>query len=281
MKLVRFGAVGQEKPGIIDTDGKIRDLSEIVADIAGDILSDAGLDKIRSTDLSSLPIIDATTRIGACVGQVGKFLCIGLNYADHAEEAGMELPKEPVVFAKATSAICGPNDDIEIPRNSVKTDWEVELGVVIGKHAKYVDEADAMNYVAGFCLVNDLSERDFQIHRSGQWIKGKSCDTFGPIGPWLVTRDEIKNPHSLDMYLKVNGHKYQNGSTKTMVFGVEKIISHLSQFMSLHPGDVISTGTPPGVGFGQKPEIYLNIGDKMELGIEGLGVQYQTVVSGE
>ncbi len=281
MKLVRFGEIGNEKPGIIDNDGKIRDLSTIVTDIAGDNLSDDMLDKIRSIDLSLLPVIDAVTRIAACVGNVGKFLCIGLNYADHAEEAGMELPKEPVVFAKATSAICGPNDDIEMPRNSVKTDWEVELGVVIGKQAKYVDEADAMDYVAGYCLVNDLSERDFQIHRSGQWIKGKSCDTFGPIGPWLVTRDEIKNPHDLNMYLDVNGHRYQNGSTKTMVFGIEKIISHLSQFMSLQPGDVISTGTPPGVGFGQKPEVYLNIGDKMELGIDGLGVQYQTVVSGE
>ena len=280
MKLIRFGSAGAEKPGVIDSDGNIRDLSGIVNDIAGDVLSDAGMEKIRSTDLSVLPIVDASTRIGPCVGQVGKFLCIGLNYADHAAESGMDLPEEPVVFSKATSAICGPNDDIEMPRGSVKTDWEVELGIIIGQSAKYVSEADAMDYVAGYCLINDLSERDFQIHRSGQWVKGKSCATFGPIGPWLVRRDEIEDPQNLSMYLEVNGKRYQNGSTKTMVFGVEKIVSHLSQFMSLQPGDVISTGTPPGVGLGQKPEVYLKVGDKMELAIEGLGVQHQVVVSG-
>jgi len=280
MKLLRFGPVGAEKPGILDNEGNIRDLSSVIDDVAGSALDDASLEKIRALDISSLPVVSGEQRLGACVGNVGKFICIGLNYADHAAESGLELPEEPVIFFKATSAISGPNDDVEIPRTSVKTDWEVELGVVIGKHTKYVSPEEALDHVAGYCVVNDLSERDFQIHRSGQWVKGKSCDTFGPIGPWLVTRDEIPNPQDLDMYLEVNGNRYQNGSTKTMHFDVATCISHLSQFMSLQPGDVISTGTPPGVGLGMKPEKYLNAGDKMELGIQGLGVQKQNVVAG-
>ncbi|KZK78036.1 Ureidoglycolate lyase [Pseudovibrio sp. W64] len=281
MKLLRYGELNAEKPGVLDADGNIRDLSGVVGDIAGDTLSAEGLAKIAALDLTSLPVVEGNPRIGACVGNVGKFICIGLNYSDHAAEAGMEVPKEPVTFFKATSAICGPNDDIEIPRGSVKTDWEVELGVVIGKHTKYVSEKGALDHVAGYCVVNDLSERDFQLHRSGQWVKGKSADTFGPIGPWLVTRDEVEDPQNLSMYLEVNGHRYQNGSTKTMVFDVAKVISHLSQFMSLQPGDVISTGTPPGVGMGQKPETYLKPGDKMELGIEGLGVQKQVTYAAD
>lgn len=280
MKLLRYGASGAEKPGMMDADGQIRDLSGIVDDISGAVLLDETLAKLAAIDPASLPLVEGTPRIGPCVGQVGKFVCIGLNYADHAAESGLALPNEPVIFAKATSAICGPNDNVEIPRNSVKTDWEVELGIVIGKTAKYVSEADALSHVAGYCVINDVSERDFQIHRSGQWTKGKSADTFGPIGPWLVTRDEVPDPQALDMYLEVNGHRYQNGTTKTMHFGVATIISHLSQFMSLQPGDVISTGTPPGVGMGQKPETYLKPGDKIELGIAGLGVQRQTVVAG-
>lgn len=277
MKLLRYGPSGAEKPGLLDTNGAIRDLSGVVGDIAGDTLSDESLAKLRALDVDSLPVVEGDPRIGACVGQVGKFICIGLNYADHAAESGMALPEEPVIFFKATSAIMGPNDTVEIPRTSVKTDWEVELGVVIGKEAKYVSEEDALDHVAGYCVVNDLSERDFQLHRSGQWVKGKSADTFGPIGPWLVTRDEVADPQNLPMYLEVNGHRYQDGSTNTMHFGVATVISHLSQFMSLQPGDVISTGTPPGVGMGQTPETYLKPGDKMELGIEGLGVQRQTV----
>jgi 2-keto-4-pentenoate hydratase/2-oxohepta-3-ene-1,7-dioic acid hydratase in catechol pathway len=279
MKLVRFGASGSEKPGILDADGTLRDLSGVIDDIAGDTLSDASLAKLRALDPGSLPKVDGTVRIGPCVGQVGKFICIGLNYADHAAESGMELPAEPVIFFKATSAICGPNDDVQIPRNSEKTDWEVELGVVIGKHAKYVSVDDALSHVAGYCVVHDLSERDFQLHRSGQWVKGKSADTFGPIGPWLVTRDDVPNPQDLKMHLEVNGHRYQDGSTKTMHFDVATVISHLSQFMSLQPGDVISTGTPPGVGMGQKPPTYLKPGDVIQLGIEGLGIQTQTVVA--
>ncbi|EEA92192.1 fumarylacetoacetate hydrolase family protein [Pseudovibrio sp. JE062] len=281
MKLLRFGEMNAEKPGVLDADGNIRDLSGVVGDIAGDTLSAEGLAKIAALDLNSLPVVDGNPRIGACVGHVGKFICIGLNYSDHAAEAGMQVPEEPVTFFKATSAICGPNDNIEIPRGSVKTDWEVELGVVIGKHTKYVSEEEALDHVAGYCVVNDLSERDFQLHRSGQWVKGKSADTFGPIGPWLVTRDEVEDPQNLSMYLEVNGNRYQDGSTKTMVFGVAQVISHLSQFMSLQPGDVISTGTPPGVGMGQKPETYLKPGDKMELGIEGLGVQKQVTYASE
>jgi 2-keto-4-pentenoate hydratase/2-oxohepta-3-ene-1,7-dioic acid hydratase in catechol pathway len=280
MKLLRYGAVGAEKPGLLDENGIMRDLSGVIGDIAGDALNNETLAKLRAIDPTTLPEVDASARIGACVGDVGKFICIGLNYADHAAEAGMALPEEPVIFFKATSAISGPNDDVEIPRTSQKTDWEVELGVVIGKHTKYVSKEDALDHVAGYCVVNDLSERDFQLHRSGQWVKGKSCDTFGPIGPWLVTRDEVSDPQDLAMYLDVNGHRYQNGSTNTMHFDVATVVSHLSQFMSLQPGDVISTGTPPGVGMGQSPETYLKPGDKMELGIEGLGVQTQNVIAG-
>ena len=279
MKLLRFGTAGSEKPGLLDKDGIIRDLSGLIDDIAGDALSDESLAKLRDIDPTTLPKVEATTRLGACVGQVGKFICIGLNYADHAAESGMELPEEPVIFFKATSAINGPNDDVIIPRTSEKTDWEVELGVVIGKHTKYVTKEDALDHVAGYCVVNDLSERDFQLHRSGQWVKGKSCDTFGPIGPWLVTRDEIADPQNLGMYLEVNGHRYQDGSTNTMHFDVATVVSHLSQFMSLQPGDVISTGTPPGVGMGQSPQTYLKAGDTMELSIEGLGTQKQLVVA--
>ena len=277
MKLLRYGALGVEKPGMIDANGSIRDLSAHVDDFVGLTLSDNTLSTLRNLDPTCLPIIEASTRIGACVGNVGKFVCIGLNYADHAAESGMSLPEEPVIFFKATSSIMGPNDNVEIPRNSVKTDWEVELGVVIGKEAKYVTEADALSHVAGYCVINDLSERDFQLHRSGQWVKGKSADTFGPIGPWLVTRDEVPDPQNLAMYLEVNGHRYQDGSTKTMHFDVATIVSHLSQFMSLQPGDVISTGTPPGVGMGQKPETYLKSGDIVVLEIEGLGRQCQLV----
>lgn len=275
MKLLRYGPSGQEKPGLLDANGHIRDLSGVNPDLAGAALEDSSVTKIRKIDPETLPLVSGDPRLGPCVGAVGKFICIGLNYADHAAESGMDLPQEPVIFFKATSSIIGPNDTVDIPRNSVKTDWEVELGVVIGKSAKYVDEADALDHVAGYCVINDLSERDFQIHRSGQWVKGKSADTFGPIGPWLVTRDEIADPQDLAMYLEVNGHRYQDGSTKTMHFGVATVIAHLSQFMSLQPGDVISTGTPPGVEMGQSPETYLKPGDKMELGVAGLGVQRQ------
>lgn len=277
MKLLRYGPAGQEKPGMMDESGAILDLSGKVDDIAGDALSDEGLSALAALDKADLPVVPGNPRIGPCVGRVGKFVCIGLNYADHAAESGMALPEEPVIFFKSTSAIIGPDDTVEIPRNSIKTDWEVELGVVIGKAAKYVSVDNALNHVAGYCVVNDLSERDFQLHRSGQWVKGKSADTFGPIGPWLVTRDEVPDPQNLSMYLEVNGHRYQDGSTTTMHFDVATIVSHLSQFMSLQPGDLISTGTPPGVGMGQDPQVYLKPGDKMELGIEGLGVQCQTV----
>ncbi len=280
MKLLRYGPPGQEKPGLLDATGTLRDLSGVIPDLTGAQLGDATLSRIRALDPASLPPVPGTPRIGPCVGAVGKFICIGLNYADHAAEAGMALPAEPIIFAKATSAISGPDDDVEIPRGSQKTDWEVELGVVIGKHAKYVTPEAALTHVAGYCVVNDLSERDFQIHRSGQWIKGKSCDTFGPIGPWLVTRDEVPDPQALALYLEVNGRRYQDGSTRTMHFNVATVVSHLSQFMSLQPGDVISTGTPPGVGMGQKPPVYLRPGDRIELGVEGLGVQRQRVVAG-
>lgn len=281
MKLLRYGPLGHEKPGLLDADGAIRDLSGKMDDIAGDALSDASIEALRGLDTSALPLVDGTPRIGACVGHVGKFICIGLNYADHAAESGMALPEEPVIFFKATSAIVGPDDTVEIPRNSSKTDWEVELGVVIGKSAKYITTEEALDHVAGFCVVNDLSERDFQLHRSGQWVKGKSADTFGPIGPWLVTRDEVADPQDLAMYLEVNGHRYQDGSTRTMHFDVATVVSHLSHFMSLQPGDVISTGTPPGVGMGQTPQTYLKPGDHMELGITGLGVQRQKVVASQ
>jgi len=276
MKLLRVGEPGQEKPAILDADGKARDLSSVVGDIAGDTLLPETLEKIAAIDPSTLPELDAG-RIGACVGQVGKFICIGLNYSDHAAESGLDVPKEPVIFMKATSAICGPNDTVLIPRNSVKTDWEVELGVVIGKGGVYIDEADALDHVAGYCVINDVSEREFQIERSGTWDKGKGCDTFGPIGPWLVTSDEVADPQDLKMWLEVDGHRYQDGSTSTMVFGVQHVVSYISQFMSLQPGDVISTGTPPGVGMGQKPPHYLKGGETIELGIEGLGQQRQRV----
>ena len=264
---------------MLDANGTIRDLSRHLMDLGGNALTDAGLAIITSLDPKSLPVVDDQVRIGACVSNVGKFICIGLNYADHAEESGLALPDEPVVFFKATSSIIGPNDTVEIPRGSTKTDWEVELGIVIGKEAKYISEADALDHVAGYCVINDLSERDFQLHRSGQWVKGKSADTFGPIGPWLVTRDEVPDPQALSMHLDVNDHRYQDGSTKTMHFSVAFIIAHLSQFMSLQPGDVISTGTPPGVGMGQTPETYLKPGDVITLGIEGLGTQSQNVIA--
>ncbi|MEH6727256.1 MAG: fumarylacetoacetate hydrolase family protein [Hyphomicrobiales bacterium] len=280
MKLLRYGPKGAEKPGLLDDNGSIRDLSGVVADVSGSTLSDGLIATLNDLDVSTLPVVEGNPRLGPCVGGVGKFICIGLNYADHAAESGMELPQEPVIFFKATSAICGPDDDVEMPRNSVKTDWEVELGVVIGKEAKYISEEDALDHVAGYCVINDVSERDFQLHRSGQWVKGKSADTFGPTGPWLVTRDEVADPQDLSMWLEVNGHRYQDGSTRTMHFGVATVIAHLSQFMSLQPGDIISTGTPPGVGMGQKPAVYLKPGDKIELGIEGLGQQSQTVVAG-
>ncbi|MEO1226294.1 MAG: ureidoglycolate lyase [Pseudomonadota bacterium] len=280
MKLLRYGDRGQEKPGMLDGGGAIRDLSGQIDDLAGDVLTPAGLNKLRAIDPASLPKVEGSPRIGPCVAQVGKFICIGLNYADHAAESGLDVPPEPVVFFKATSAIQGPDDPIEIPRGSEKTDWEVELGVIIGKPAKYVPEADAMDHVAGYCVVNDLSERDFQIHRAGQWVKGKSADTFGPIGPWLVTADEVADPQDLDMWLEVDGHRYQDGSTKTMVYGVRHLVSYLSQFMSLQPGDVITTGTPPGVGMGQKPPTYLRPGQTVHLGIGGLGEQKAVTFQG-
>ena len=279
MKLLRFGPAGAEKPGLLDANGTIRDLSGVVPDIAGAVLSDAGMQAIRNTAPASLPVVPADTRLGPCVAGTGKFICIGLNYADHAAESGLDVPPEPVIFMKATSAICGPNDPIIIPRGSAKTDWEVELAVIIGTHAKYVSEADALNHVAGYAITNDVSERAFQIERAGQWTKGKSCDNFGQLGPWLVTRDAVEDPQDMSMWLTVNGEKMQNGSTKTMVYGVAHVISYLSQFMSLHPGDVISTGTPPGVGMGQTPQRYLRPGDVVELGIAGLGQQRQDVIA--
>ncbi|WP_343550285.1 ureidoglycolate lyase [Ralstonia sp.] len=280
MKLLRFGPQGQEKPGLLDATGTLRDLSGIVDDIAGNVLTDASLARLREVDPATLPAVSGQPRIGPCVGRVGKFICIGLNYADHAAESGLPVPSEPVVFNKWTSAICGPNDDIEIPRGSVKTDWEVELGVVIGKPAKYIDEANALDYVAGYCIVNDVSEREWQIERGGQWDKGKGFDTFGPLGPWLVTRDEVPDPQALDLWLEVDGHRYQNGNTRTMVFGVAQLVAYLSRCMSLQPGDVISTGTPPGVGLGIKPNpVYLKPGQTMRLGIAGLGEQLQRTVS--
>jgi 2-keto-4-pentenoate hydratase/2-oxohepta-3-ene-1,7-dioic acid hydratase in catechol pathway len=279
MKLLRYGPAGREKPGLLDADGAIRDLSGHIDDVAGDALSDATLARLRALDPASLPKVEGAVRLGPCVGGVGKFICIGLNYADHAAESGLQVPPEPVIFMKATSAICGPNDDVIIPRGSEKTDWEVELGVVIGARAKYVSEAEALNHVAGYCVINDVSERAFQTERAGQWTKGKSCDTFGPTGPWLVTRDAVADPQNLKMWLSVNGVKRQDGSSATMVYGVAHLVSYLSQFMSLMPGDVISTGTPPGVGMGMKPPVYLRAGDVMELGIEGLGAQKQTCVA--
>ena len=280
MKLLRFGEMGQEKPGILDSNGKIRDLSGHISDINGETISEDGLNKISSIDQMSLPIVPEGTRLGACVGSIGKFLCIGLNYSDHAAESGMPVPKEPILFSKATSAVVGPNDDVEIPRNSVETDWEVELGIIIGKKAKYITEENVEEYIAGYCVVNDVSEREFQLKKEGQWTKGKSCDTFGPTGPYLVTKDEIPDVQNLNMFLDVNGKRMQNGSTKTMIFSANYIVYYLSQFMSLNPGDVIATGTPPGVGGGMKPPVFLKAGDKMTLGIDGLGEQNQTCVQG-
>lgn len=280
MKLLRFGEMGQEKPGILDSNGKIRDLSGHISDINGETISEDGLNKISSIDQMSLPIVPEGIRLGACVGSIGKFLCIGLNYSDHAAESGMPVPKEPILFSKATSAVVGPNDDVEIPRNSVETDWEVELGIIIGKKAKYITEQNVEEYIAGYCVVNDVSEREFQLKKEGQWTKGKSCDTFGPTGPYLVTKDEIPDVQNLNMFLDVNGKRMQNGSTKTMIFSANYIVYYLSQFMSLNPGDVIATGTPPGVGGGMKPPVFLKAGDKMKLGIDGLGEQNQTCVQG-
>ena len=278
MKLVRYGATGQEKPGMIDADGTLRDLSPHVADITGATLGDDSIAKLRALDPATLPAVQGNPRMGACVGDIGKFMCIGLNYADHAAETGADIPEHPILFMKANSAITGPNDDVVMPRGSATTDWEVELGVVIGKAAKYVSEEEALDYVAGYCLCNDVSERHFQTSLTGQWTKGKSCDTFGPTGPWLVTRDEVEDPQNLDMWLDVNGKRMQTGNTKTMIFTVAQVISHLSQLFTLHPGDVISTGTPPGVGMGMKPEpVYLKDGDVMELSIQGLGIQRQNV----
>ena len=279
MKLLRYGEPGKEQPGILDSENQIRSLSGVVDDISGDHISPESLAKIAAVDVASLPVVDAGVRLGPCVTGTGKFVCIGLNYSDHAAESGMEVPAEPVIFMKATSSISGPNDDVLIPRGSGKSDWEVELGVVIGKHAKYVSESEALDHVAGYFVVNDLSERAYQVERCGQWVKGKSCDTFAPIGPWLVTKDEVADPQKLSMWLEVDGHRYQNGSTSTMVFGVAHLVSYLSQFMSLHPGDIISTGTPPGVGLGQDPPTYLKPGMVMKLGIDGLGEQQQTTVA--
>jgi 2-keto-4-pentenoate hydratase/2-oxohepta-3-ene-1,7-dioic acid hydratase in catechol pathway len=277
MKLLRYGPQGAERPGILDNAGRIRDLSGVIPDVAGEVLT--RLDSLK-VDPESLPLVDGNPRLGACVGGTGKFICIGLNYADHAAESGMAVPSEPVIFMKATSAICGPNDPILIPRGSQKTDWEVELGVVIGKPAKYVTEPQALDHVAGYCVINDVSERAFQMERQGQWTKGKSCDNFGQTGPWLVTRDEVPDPQNLGMWLKVGDQTVQDGSTKTMVYGVAFLVSYLSQFFTLHPGDIISTGTPPGVGHGMKPPRYLKAGEVVTLGIEGLGQQRQEVQQG-
>ena len=277
MKLLRYGPKGKEKPGILDQHGKIRSLAKYVNDIDGTAISPAGLAKLRKLNPNKLPLVKGKPRIGACVANPQKFIAIGLNYADHAAESGLKVPDEPVVFTKQVSCVCGPNDIITIPPKSQKSDWEVELGVIIGRKAKNIAQKDAMNYVAGYCTVNDLSEREFQVERSGQWTKGKSYDTFGPIGPWLVTRDEVKDPQNLGMWLELNGKRVQDGSTKTMVFGVAHIVAYLSQFFTLMPGDVITTGTPPGVGMGMKPPVYLKPGDKMVICVEGLGVQRQVV----
>jgi 2,4-didehydro-3-deoxy-L-rhamnonate hydrolase len=280
MKLLRYGLPGLEKPGLLADDGQIRDLSEVIPDLAGESLLPESIAKLRRTDVSRLPNVTGQPRLGPCVGNVGKFVCIGLNYSDHAKEAGMPIPIEPVIFMKATSSICGPDDEVVIPRGSTKMDWEVELGVVIGKPGKYIEESSALSHVAGYCVVNDVSERAFQIDGTGQWVKGKSADTFGPIGPWLVTPDEIPDPQNLDMWLEVDDHRYQNGSTKTMIFGVSFLVSYVSRFMSLQSGDIISTGTPPGVGLGRKPPLYLRAGNRMNLSIRGLGQQNQKVVTG-
>lgn len=279
MKLVRYGNPGQEKPGLIDASGQLRDLSSVVNDIGPDQLDDAALEALRQHDASALPAVEGSPRLGSPLTGVRKFIAIGLNYADHAAESGLPIPAEPIVFMKATSCIQGPDDSVMLPRDSVKTDWEVELGVVIGTRARYVDEAEALSHVAGYCTINDISEREYQIERGGTWDKGKGCDTFGPIGPWLVTRDEIADPQNLGMWLDVNGRRMQTGSTRTMIFSVAKIVSYVSQFMTLEPGDVLTTGTPPGVAMGMKPPVYLKAGDTMALGIEGLGEQRQVVVA--
>lgn len=279
MKLLRFGEAGAERPGLLDGEGRIRDLSRRVADIAGETLSPTGLAALAAIDVEALPVVEGSPRLGPCVGGIGKFLCIGLNYADHAAETGATVPPEPVLFMKPTSAIGGPNDDLRKPRGSTKMDWEVELGIVIGTRAKYVSEAEAADHIAGWCVINDVSERDYQMNRHGTWDKGKGCDTFGPVGPWLVTRDEVPDPGNLSLWLEVNGHRYQDGTTATMVYKPAFLVSYLSQFMTLHPGDVIATGTPPGVGMGQKPPVFLQEGDTIELSVEGLGVQRQRVVS--
>jgi len=279
MKLLRVGAIGQERPAILDSDQQIRDLSSVVPDINGDLLSDQALERLRAIDLYSLPLVNTSERIGPCIGQVGKVVCIGLNYSDHAAEAGMDLPTEPVLFMKATSAICGPNDPIQIPCGAEKTDWEVELAIVIGKKTKYISEDQSMDHIAGFCLANDLSERAFQLERLGSWDKGKSHDSFAPIGPYLVTKDEIVDPQNLTMFTEINDERFQNGNTNTMVFDVKTIVAYLSQFMTLEAGDVIMTGTPPGVGMGQSPQKYLKAGDTVRIGIEGLGEQLQICIN--
>ena len=278
MKLLRYGPVGEEKPGLLDQDGTIRDLSSVIDDVNGGTLSPESIERLSGIEPGSLPAVTAEPRLGTCVGNIGKLLCIGLNYSDHAKESGMPIPTEPIVFMKATSCISGPNDDIELVRGSQKTDWEAELGIVIGSHTKYVSEANALEHVAGYCVVNDVSEREWQLERQGQWIKGKSGDTYGPIGPWMVTRDEVPDPQALAIWLEVNGHRYQDGNTATMIFSARTIVSYLSQCMSLQPGDVIATGTPPGVGQGQSPQVFLKAGDVVSLGLEGLGSQQQTVV---
>jgi 2-keto-4-pentenoate hydratase/2-oxohepta-3-ene-1,7-dioic acid hydratase in catechol pathway len=279
MKLLRYGPPGAEKPGLLDRDGAIRCLAAVVRDIDGFALSDAALKMIASLDTNVLPKVDAGVRLGSCVARPVNYICIGLNYADHAAEAGMPVPKEPIIFLKSLGALCGPNDDVKMPRGSKKLDWEVELGIVIGRKASYVSESDALNYVAGYCVCNDVSEREFQIERAGTWDKGKGCDTFGPTGPWVVTKDEIPDPQNLPLWTEVNGKRMQNGTTKTMIFGVVKLVSYVSHFITLHPGDVIATGTPPGVGQGVKPEpVFLRPGDTMRLSVEGLGVQTQRVV---
>lgn len=277
MKLLRYGEPGREKPGLLDADGNVRDLSAVVSDISSATLAAGALEALSSIDPRTLPVVEDVGRIGPCVGNIGKFICIGLNYADHAAESNLPIPAEPIIFMKANSAICGPNDAVLIPRRSEKTDWEVELGVIIGKGGKYIDKADALSHVAGYCVVNDVSERDFQMNRGGTWDKGKSCDTFGPVGPWLVTREEIADPQNLAMWLDIDGKRCQDGSTRTMIFDVATLVSYISQFMSLQPGDLISTGTPPGVGMGMKPPRFLAPGNIMELGIEGLGTQRQRV----
>jgi 2,4-diketo-3-deoxy-L-fuconate hydrolase len=277
VKLLRHGPHGREKPGLLDANGDARDLSGVVTDIAGDALAPAALEQLAALDTSTLPLVPAGTRLGACVGGVGKFICIGLNYSDHAAESNLPVPAEPVVFGKWTSAIVGPNDDIEIPRGSTKVDWEVELGVVIGRYGRYIEERDALSHVAGYCVIHDVSEREFQLERGGTWDKGKGCDTFGPLGPWLVTRDEIPDPHALGLWLEVDGQRHQNGNSASMIFRIPRLISYLSGMMSLHPGDVISTGTPAGVGLGMRPPVFLRAGNSVRLGIDGLGEQRQLV----